>query len=192
MGSRRMRPQCLTAVSKKQERGIALFMSLVILLILTILGVSSVQMTRMQELMSRNSHDVNIAFLAAESALEDAEALIEGTTSIADFTATDAYMSGLYVEAAHNTATNWSQIDWSDANGYYITAATTVDGVAAPPKYIIEHLKSIVSSEDTLNLDNIGQGTGSGLSEVFRITVYGTGGSVDAHVLLQSTYGKKF
>ena len=69
MGSRRMRPQCLTAVSHYQERGIALFMSLVILLILTILGVSSVQMTRMQKLMSRNSHDVNIAFLAAESAM---------------------------------------------------------------------------------------------------------------------------
>ena len=145
-----------------QQQGIALFMSLVILLILTVLGVSSVQTTRMQELMARNSHDINIAFLAAESAMKDAEALIEATASVGEFAAVDAYKDGLYLEADYNAANNWSQVDWSDSNGNYVTAATVVDGVAEPPRYIVEHLKSIVSSEDTLNMNNIGQGTGSG------------------------------
>lgn len=192
MDSCAMKNQVSGFAYPRQQQGIALFMSLVILLILTVLGVSSVQTTRMQELMTRNAHDINIAFLAAESAMEDAEALIEGTASIAVFKAADAYKDGLYLEAAYNSASNWSQVDWYATNGFYITAATVVDGVAEPPKYIVEHLKSIVSSEDRLNLDNIGQGTGSGLSEVFRITAYGTGGSAEAHVLIQSTYGKKF
>jgi type IV pilus assembly protein PilX len=187
-----MKNQSPDSAYPRQQQGIAFFMSLVILLIMTVLGVSSVQTTRMQEMMARNSHDINIAFLAAESAMKDAEALIEATASVAQFTAVDAYKDGLYLEADYNAANNWSQVDWSASNGNYVTAATAVDGVAEPPKYIVEHLKSIVSSEDTLNMDNIGQGTGSGLSEVFRITAYGTGGSVDAHVLIQSTSGKRF
>ena len=43
--------------------------SLVILMILTMLGLSSVQGTSIQELISRNQRDSNIAFNAAETAI---------------------------------------------------------------------------------------------------------------------------
>ena len=66
-----------TAMGMGQQRGLALFMSLVMLLILTILGVSSVQNTSLQERMSRNALDSNLAFQAAESALRDGEDFIE-------------------------------------------------------------------------------------------------------------------
>ncbi len=175
----------------KQQSGVALFMSLAMLLILTVLGLASVQTTTMQERMSRNSRDTNIAFLAAESAIEDAEALIETKNSLSDFNAFDVNDNGLYLDAAYNEAHNWRQVNWEADGGKYITAATLITGVAAPPKYIIEHVKTIIVDEDRLNLDNIGQDIGTGKSQIFRVTVYGTGGSPDAHVMIQSTYGKR-
>ena len=44
---------------------------------------------------------------------------------------------------------------------------------------------------DVVNLNNIGETTGSGSINVFRITAYGVGGSANARVFLQTTYGKK-
>ncbi|MBD3648541.1 MAG: hypothetical protein HUJ31_14050, partial [Pseudomonadales bacterium] len=52
----------MTSLSIRQQRGVALFMSLVMLLILTLLGLSSVQTTSLQERMSRNARDANLAF----------------------------------------------------------------------------------------------------------------------------------
>jgi len=47
---------------QKRQSGVALFISLVMLLILTVLGLSSVQTTSVQERMARNARDTNLAF----------------------------------------------------------------------------------------------------------------------------------
>lgn len=177
----------------RTQRGVALFMSLVMLLIITVLGLSSVQTTTLQERMARNSRDVNLAFQSAESAIKDAEEFVETFNNLDDFNAANANANGLYFEVAYNQPSNWdsSQIDWNAANGY-ITAPTVIEGVAVQSKYIVEHVKAIVSETDRLNLDNIGQSTGAGMAQIFRVTVYGTGGTDTAHVMIQSTYGKRF
>ena len=177
---------------RHKQEGVVLFMSLVMLLIITVLGLSSVQTTSMQERMARNSRDTNLAFQSAESAIQDAETFLETFNSLVDFDAADAADSGLYYEDDYDEDTNWSQIDWDSADGSYITANTAIAGVADPSKYIIEHVKTIVSDVDRLNLNNIGQDTGSGRAQVFRVTVFGTGGTDTAHVMIQSTYGKVF
>ena len=66
----------------QRESGVALFMSLVMLLIITILGLSSVQTTTLQERMARNARDTNLAFQAAEAAIKDAETLAETFNSL--------------------------------------------------------------------------------------------------------------
>ena len=85
---------------------------------------------------------------------------------------------------------HWRSIDWTGSQ--VRTSATNIDGVNSQPKYIIEFIKTVVSDEDRLNLDNIGQDTGSGRTQMMRATAYGTGGSSAAHAVIQSTYGKKF
>ena len=60
------------------QSGMVLVTSLVILMILTMLGLSSVQGTSIQELISRNQRDSNIAFNAVETALVEAEATLSG------------------------------------------------------------------------------------------------------------------
>jgi type IV pilus assembly protein PilX len=126
------------------------------------------------------------------SAIKDAETIVEEFASLSDFDAADANTNGLYYEAEFDEESNWKTVDWDAADGNYFTASTTVSNVASQPKYIVEHVKTVVSDEDRLNLDNVGQDTGSGRAQIFRVTVYGTGGTDSARVMIQSTYGKRF
>ena len=57
-----------SAMSAKQS-GAALFISLVILLVLTIIGLSAARRSTLQETMASNLHIRNLAFNAAESAI---------------------------------------------------------------------------------------------------------------------------
>lgn len=177
---------------RTRESGVVLFMSLIMLLIITVLGLSSVQTTSMQERMARNSRDTNLAFQAAESAIKDAEAVVEDLASLSAFDEADANENGLYYQVAYDEVDNWHSVDWEAEGGNFITADTSITNVAAQPKYIVEHVKTVISDEDRLNLDNVGQDTGSGRAQIFRVTVYGTGGTDTAHVMIQSTYGKRF
>jgi type IV pilus assembly protein PilX len=171
-----------------RQRGVALFIALVVLLIITILGVAGLQTTTLEERMAAASRDRDIAFQAAESALSQAEAFIE-TLGPGDLAQFQNNAGGLYVPPVGATAPEWwDVVSWSGGGG--ITVATSVPGpVAAQPQYIIEHVTTIVPAEDSLNLSNIGASVGAP-TEIFRITAYGVGGSDRAEVLLQATYGK--
>jgi len=181
------------------QKGVALFMSLVMLLILTLLGLSSVQTTSMQERMSRNARDSNLAFQGAESATKNSEVYLETVSSLLPFQNNNTV--GRYDATADGDGpVNLATFDWAVAannnaapNGRQFAAVDIEIGdVVKEQKYIIEFIKTVVSDEDRLNLDNIGQDTGSGRTQIFRITSYGTGGTDTAHVMIQSTYGKRF
>ena len=112
------------AVLPRRQQGVALFISLVLLLVLTIIGVSSVQTTTLELRMARNEHDSLLAFQSAESALRDAENQIEAVVSTAVFDGTN----GLYPVAA------WGNDDvWTDANVWNgassVVAPTAINGI---------------------------------------------------------------
>ncbi len=65
----------------RNQRGVALFISLVLLLVLTIIGVSAVQTTSMEERMARNTHDSVLAFEAAEVALRTGETFLRNNVN---------------------------------------------------------------------------------------------------------------
>ncbi|MEQ1557357.1 MAG: PilX N-terminal domain-containing pilus assembly protein [Methyloglobulus sp.] len=62
----------------KQQRGVVLLVSLIMLLLLTIIGLTGVQTSGLEEKMAGNMRDRNLAFQAAEAALRDAEKDIGG------------------------------------------------------------------------------------------------------------------
>jgi type IV pilus assembly protein PilX len=178
---------------RRNQTGIVLFMSLVILLILTILGLSSVQTTSLQERMSRNASDSNLAFQAAESALRDGEDSLDGYGSLTAFDRDGGTGTGR--EAAPDEVPNWEAVDWSastDTCTGCIQAETAISGTATQAKYVVEHVKTVLSDSDRLNLNNIGVTTGSGKTDVFRVTAFGVGGTDTARVMLQSTYGVRY
>lgn len=67
------------------QQGVALVVGLIFLLLMTVIGVSSIQTTTLDERMAGNANDRNIAFQAAESGLRRAEALIDKSTNKYDF-----------------------------------------------------------------------------------------------------------
>jgi type IV pilus assembly protein PilX len=71
------------------QEGFVLIVGLVILGLLTMLALSSMRDTTMQEKMAGASRDSGLAFQAAESALRDAENCITGTTAGCTFDAID-------------------------------------------------------------------------------------------------------
>ena len=64
-------------VTVRRQKGITLIVGLILLLVMTMLGLTAVQVTTQQERMAGNLRDRNIAFQAAESALREGESALE-------------------------------------------------------------------------------------------------------------------
>jgi len=60
--------------ARSQQRGVALVVILMMLLVMTLLGLASLRGTMMEERMSAGSYDRSLSFQAAETALREAEA----------------------------------------------------------------------------------------------------------------------
>jgi type IV pilus assembly protein PilX len=140
-------PHPLPTTNAPQE-GFVLIVGLVILGLLTMLALSSMRDTTMQEKMAGASRDSGLAFQAAESALRDAENCITGTTAGCTFDpANDAHFTRDDKEfPGHNTlfnATTWDAIDppgepttlaGDPALNYIIRQASIVSGDAGGGK----------------------------------------------------------
>ena len=173
--------------SARSQSGVALFISLVLLLVLTIIGVSSVQTTSLEVRMTRNEHDSMLAFQAAESALKDAEAAIQALTSTAGFSLTGT--NGLYEGAAMGDEPVWQYDDlWEAANSR--EAETEVVGVISQPRYVVEYLGAVVREENAYQIDDPYSSSAADRIEIFRVTARGVGGSPNSQVTLQSSFGR--
>jgi type IV pilus assembly protein PilX len=174
----------------RTNTGVALFISLVLLLVLTILGVSVVQTTSLEIRMARNEHDALLAFEAAESALRDAEVILEATTSTVAYN--DGGAGGLWDMPDLNDGNRWED-DAIWADGRSIVAATPVNGTPnqPQPRFMIEHIATVQRDENAYQQDNEYNAAGSSDSvDVFRVTALGFGGSQNSRALLQTTYGR--
>lgn len=179
----------IPGLSVHHNRGVALFISLVLLLVLTIIGVSAVQTTTLETRMARNEHDSLIAFQAAESALRDAEVLLEGLVNTAAFN--DAGANGLWTVPDLGDANRWEQAGvWNDGAGNREAPTDVGIVVAEPPKFMIEHVASVIREENAYQISDPYGGSAADRIEMFRITARGVGGSQNAQVLLQTTYGR--
>lgn len=69
---------------KHAERGVALVVALVLMVVATLIGLAGIRGTSLQERMSANMYDRSLAFQRAEAALRDAERAITANWRIAD------------------------------------------------------------------------------------------------------------
>lgn len=154
------------------QSGVVLVVSLIMLLLLTLIGVTSSQVTSLEEKMAGNSRNYNLAFQAAESALRAGEA---ATATI--------------VSANYYTGST-SPIDWAN-NKVSTYTGGTLAGIPSEhaPKYIIELIGTTGTSTGTSSSLEAGTASGStGIASRYRITARGMGGTADAVVTLQSIY----
>lgn len=160
--------------TQHRQSGSALIVGLLLLVVMTIIGLTAIQTTTMQERMAGNVRDVNLAFQAAEAALRDGEAFLQGAVLPA-FNGNN----GLYQMGTGSTKL-WETVDWEDDARVY---DGVIQGVFEQPRYIIEELPATPSEGQSLAADEPVQESG-----MYRVTARGVGGSDLAVVVLQSTY----
>ena len=165
----------------KKQTGTVLIVSLVLLLVLTILGLSGMQASGLQERMAGNLHDASLAFLAAEAALREGERLVSSPV-LPEFENRD----GLYVyaptESDYDSAIPvWRRAGWSwdQARAYQ----GSLQNRSAAPRYVIEELPRVLPPGASAAADEPLPD-----QAVYRITARARGGSDASEVILQSIY----
>lgn len=173
---------------KHKQRGAALFVSLIFLLILTVLGVASMNDTIMQGKMSAAIQDGNVAFQGAETAIRDAEAYIDSLASTGGFNNAGC----LYDE--ENGPDTFDNAIWVSADGNDTCEATALTGQTDPARYFIE-LSGVVTDSSTstsVSLPTYSHETGSGTIRAFRIVARATGGTTNSQRIIESFYARRF
>lgn len=193
-----MKKSMLKNINK--QSGAVLVLSLLMLFVLTLIGVSSINTTTMEEKMSGNSRNQQLAFHAAEIAIREAEIFLTITSNPpALFTATSG-ANGLYTLSKGPSNYNATDKGWwaNSANGrktYGVKPKLTTPtyDLASAPQYTIEYRgvsKQKEATDPTLSGgESVNEGQG-GIA-IFRITARGTGLTDNAVVVIQSHFGKR-
>lgn len=176
------------------QRGAVLIVSMLILLVMTIIGVTAMQSTTLEEKMAGNMRERNTAFQSAESALREGEQEVENLFSIGAFTSDcSTYKHVAKTDLSCTPAFNeYDATTWSGSRSKAYTGASLGSGVPNPRFFIqiVADLEGGGPKDPTLG-GYSEKGTG-GQVKAFRIVARGTGVSGTSSVLIESTYGKLF
>lgn len=167
--------------SIRHQNGVVLILALIILMAMTLISVSSMSSSTLEERMAANMKDREIAFQAAEAALRYGESLVQAGISTGAF---NTNCTGGYcqhdLQAATTYSTYWEDSTvWSDSSKH-ITHDT---GTSNNAQIIIEYMGTQI--QDFSDPDS------STDPPIYRVTALGHGQSANSRVMLQSTYLKK-
>jgi len=169
----------------RDEKGAVLITSLILLVLLTLLGIASMQSTTLEERMAGNLEQEDLAFQAAEAGLRDAESWLDDTSTLPSFTGTN----GLYQPADADDTPNWKAVDWtSDTEVRSYQGTDLDDDVADNIRYIIEDMGEVStdSGSDSVKLAPKSEDT----QEAYRISSRGVSSNGRGEVILQTTFVK--
>lgn len=173
----------INAVSR--ERGAALVIALLMLLVMTVLGIAAMNVTRLEERMAGNSRDINLAFQGAEAGLRDSEERIRlmasrpGNCSVAPCTVWARDMAPIDLR---NQPISW----WNtNAREYGVVGTHEVIDVTRDPLIVTESLGFVPDSLST------GHGPPEG-RDFYKITSNSSGASDTANAVLETTYTRRF
>ncbi len=172
--------QTISRAPRSAQQGIVLAVALVLLLVLTLIAVSSMDLATTQEKVSGNTRDRVLAFQAAEAALRAGEEAMEAA-ALAAFNGSN----GLYeICAPEDTRTACAKPDYNKKDSVgWVAVDDKVGKVSRQPEFIVEKYnrsKTQASALDSdIPLDQV---------EFYRITARGFGQTDKSMVVLQTTY----
>lgn len=181
----------------RRQKGVALIVSLILLVLATLIGLAGVRTTNLQERMSANMYDRSLAFQRAESALRAAEAAITANGNINDLQGVDCRpVAGVPCPVIpENTFTGTS------ANWVVVDSAHDVNSSRTPgtPQYFIQFMGT-GAADSSYGLEANADTAAYGVASVenvayYRITARSSapGDAVDRSiVVLQSTVKRSF
>ncbi|MBN8443118.1 MAG: hypothetical protein J0M28_15675 [Thauera sp.] len=181
------------ALVRHVQRGSALIMGLIMLLVITMIGLTAMQTTTQQERMAGNLRDRNIAFQAAETALRRGEeALMNRCIDKFDGdVAFDVESNSSTVRAfIYNAATDgegWLEyghlFDYCSEAGEVATIHSNIAQVNEAPRYFVERQPAVGGP-------SLEAGVAKTI-DAFKVTSRGVGGTRDAVVVLESSFKRE-
>lgn len=159
---------------ESSQSGMVLLVTLIMIGIMSVIAVSAIRGSSMQEAMAGNLHDRNLAFQAAEAGLRYAENdVLENGTG---YTFDDS--DGLYTDqnkplSTEGSVKNWTVEQWKN-NSIQLEDDDLSVELPAYPQYVIEEIGTFPSADGT--------------STVYRITSRAFGLTGSSEVIVQSTY----
>lgn len=174
-----------------RQQGAALILSLVFLLLLTILGITAVSTSTLQEKMAGNMKDQNVSFQATETGLRGGETKLlslasisiaaSGLLPIPDSSGSSGVFSTGNVNAMNDTW--WNTAGNTMEYGPTVGSPPDLPQVAADPRYAIEMAGFKKDSLDAPTTYKPNPGM-----TYYRIWSRGVGGTSTAQSALQSTF----
>ncbi len=166
----------------RKDRGFALIAGLLLLVVMTIIGITMFRSFGLQEIMAGNLREKTRAFNAAQSALKYGEWwLTQGNDASQPGVACNSSL-GVFAQVCSNpvaggaspSALSWPS--WVDYTPYWMTGMVSSSG--GPDTY---------SKNPGLYIQFLGINSSNTL--IYQVTAYGYGGNQNAVAVVQSTYG---
>lgn len=159
---------------KSSQRGVALVVAMILLILITLVGLAAVRGTIMQQRMAANLYDRQVAFQSAEAAIREASALIPTQPTLIWHNCQAGGVTCLpnpFNDPTLTTA-NINPVATGTGTGAYTASATA----ASQPEYVVENMgnwvdqSSNTGSGQTANCRNYGAQGCSSSVVFYRIT----------------------
>ncbi|NEX21424.1 pilus assembly protein [Thiorhodococcus mannitoliphagus] len=163
--------------------------ALVLLMVLTLLGVSVIQNTSQQEMMAGNAHQRNLAFQGAEACARWAESGWGvsgeglGASLLPFFNNTTAGLrqplTATEIGGTDDSAFWSDTFAWTDAVSQQ---CPTPSGLSAAPRFVIEELQLLSPGGSSVKFGPLPP------TKYYRVTARSQGGAADAIAIVQTLY----
>ncbi len=176
----RMRPSRLP----KPQQGVALIISLIMLVLMTLVGMAGIRVINAEERMVSQNYDRTVAFQTAEAALREIETRIESVGQPAPVASSACIVTGSTPNDLNicgliaNGVPRWISSTFNEWK--YATTINHTTGISIKPEYFVEYLgNDFPCSLNSAAADSCKR---------YRITARAEGGDGRAAVMLQSIY----
>lgn len=176
----------------RREEGAVLVVGLVMVLLISIIGISAIRGSNLQESMAGNMRERNLAFQASESALRVGEASVADQVSRPLMTNNQGLYDDTYMTPTTSILT-FTDANWKDTAKVKVTALS-LQYVSREPTYIVEQLDPDIgigaamegSAVDLEGMQNTGD------ISPYRVTARGFGASENSVKTLQTSYNRRY
>lgn len=170
---------------RPRQQGVALIVALILLVVMTLLGLSAMRSVTLEEKMAANTFDRSVSFQTAEAMLREAEAKLSGTAPA--IPTTSDCVGGICKAPDAGSEPRWvthpnCEAMPSVASVPWQPGAAVVNGsITVVPTYFIEHL----GDGFPCNPNDINS---TATCKRYRVTACSNPGEGRAVVMLQSVY----
>lgn len=182
----RPRIAALRAPLRGRSRGAVLVVALILLLVLTLIGITAARLQTAQEGMARNDDNHELALQFAEAALRDGQAIIN-LHGPGDFLTDNNGLYNLSQELQNTSSSIADTINWTSPGSatmqYSGAALANAPPSPQPAQILIESMPPVAVPGSPLN----GSGYGANPQwQVYRVTAHAWGGDSSSNVTLQT------